>query len=469
MNSSESSKLPTNQDAELDNSANTFLALLQGFPALAGVSFADFLETPLAEWEDEFKRLGMPVAEKLKFRRIYKQSVAYYVPSSAPAPIMSPRLQVDEKCVVNDICVSFGSMEPTQPVQVPSDLCERWMMACMISLSEAEMKDASVPPEDLIQNGAARLSVLGEGAHGKVYEGKLWNPITFKYLRLAVKVCSAALKVPIPVAGDLTRVSMDEPPASVRNEINVLSAFRHVNIIKLLAFSWKPPRMHLVYELAEGGSLEGQLSDDCLAGNLSWAKRVGIARGVVSALQHMHSGDKGKQAVAFHRDLKAAKVVLSAGYIPTPKLIDCGLAKFFPCGDRAAAVPNSVIDKVWGTPGYMCPRYLAHPERGYSSQNEVYSFGVLLAELFTGRLQNRGRTDHSREGISDALPDPRAGVLPQHAERALRALACSCLATDPDQRPDFKQIDERVKFIQNACSSAASAEIKVLNIPRYLF
>jgi serine/threonine protein kinase len=229
--------------------------------------------------------------------------------------------------------------------------------------------------------------------------------------------------------------------SSVHKEILVLSTFRHPNIIKLLAYSWKLPRMYLVFELAGGGSLERYLKEDSLAQKLSWANRVAIARGVVSALQYMHSGDHGKRAVAFHRDLKAANVVLSAfsaGETPTPKLIDCGLAKFIPTRDSKATVLTSGVGKVWGTSGYVCPHYQRCPDEGYSSQNEVFSLGVLLAELFTGSLQNQSHTHHSKIRMSDAKlspPDRRAGAL----SGPVGTFALVCTYATPVRRRVFLQ------------------------------
>jgi hypothetical protein len=63
-----------NQDDKGAAAANDYLVLVQRYPDLTGVSFADFLETPLAEWEDEFKRLGMNLPDKIKFRNIYKEN-----------------------------------------------------------------------------------------------------------------------------------------------------------------------------------------------------------------------------------------------------------------------------------------------------------------------------------------------------------------------------------------------------------
>jgi len=348
----------------------------------------------------------------------------------------------ERKRLIGEVCKAFGSRDSVTPICVPSELVAEWMSNCAKLLNQVNRNTSDIPPEDLIKKGGAdaELSFLGQGAYGKVYEGKLYNTTTRKDLFLAVKVTSSELQMPSS-SSDTNKVSAADLESSVHKEILVLSTFRHPNIIKLLAYSWKLPRMYLVFELAGGGSLERYLKEDSLAGKLSWANRVAIARGVVSALQYMHSGDHGKRAVAFHRDLKAANVVLSAfsaGETPTPKLIDCGLAKFIPTRDSKATVLTSGVGKVWGTRGYVCPQYQHCPDGGYSSQNEVFSLGVLLAELFTGSLQNQSHTHHSKKSMSDAKlspPDRRAGALPG----PVGTFALVCTYATPVRRRVFLQ------------------------------
>ena len=348
----------------------------------------------------------------------------------------------ERKRLIGEVCKAFGTRDSVTPICVPSELVAEWMSNCAKPLNQINLNASDVNPEDLIKKGGAdaKLSFLGQGAYGKVYEGKLYNTTTREDLLLAVKVTSSELQMPSS-SSDTNKVSAADLESSVHKEILVLSTFRHPNIIKLLAYSWKLPRMYLVFELAGGGSLERYLKEDSLAQKLSWANRVAIARGVVSALQYMHSGDHGKRAVAFHRDLKAANVVLSAfsaGETPTPKLIDCGLAKFIPTRDSKATVPTSGVGKVWGTSGYVCPQYQHCPDGGYSSQNEVFSLGVLLAELFTGSLQNQSHTHHSKIRMSDAKlspPDRRAGAL----SGPVGTFALVCTYATPVRRRVFLQ------------------------------
>jgi serine/threonine protein kinase len=108
------------------------------------------------------------------------------------------------------------------------------------------------------------------------------------------------------------------PECSAQAEIAMLSRFRHDNIIRLWGFCDDPQGHCLVYELGVRGALSNNLVDDAKAAELTWKTRIRIARGIASALSYLHRSDPP----AWHRDVKAANVVLTASL--TPKLIDCG-------------------------------------------------------------------------------------------------------------------------------------------------
>ena len=115
---------------------------------------------------------------------------------------------------------------------------------------------------------------------------------------------------------------------SAAREIEVLSRFRHINIIRLLGYTARDdtaPRC-VLYELAERGGLDAHLAaTDGREVALGWLLRLRCAAGLARALAFLHRSQAG--APAFHRDVKAANVALTADW--TPKLIDAGLAKLF--------------------------------------------------------------------------------------------------------------------------------------------
>ena len=138
---------------------------------------------------------------------------------------------------------------------------------------------------------------------------------------------------------------------------------------------------------------------------------------------------------AFHRDLKPQNIGLKEskqGAPPTPKILDCGLAKYIPPHDSKQSVFTRT-GQVFGTPGYQCPEYLSNP-CVYDAQSDMYSFGIMLGELFTGRLQNQP-THLKRRYLENCPPDTRAGRWPQSGmEAAFRKLMLDCINADPEDR-----------------------------------
>lgn len=293
------------------------------------------------------------------------------------------------------------------------------------------------------------------GAFGAVFRGV--DPVLG--LRFAVK--------------RLSNVAPWPAERSAAAEVRVLSAFRgHPGIIRLLGYTTDPAERCLVYELGGRGALSDNLVDDGLAARLTWRTRLRVAAGVAAALNFMHCSPGAR---AWHRDVKArgngngaeqwaggqasnlpvlpthtprlppcraqsANIVLSDAL--QPKLIDCGLSKLLTPGEAARGAATATGGSAFGTPGYMCPVYCKR--HAYDAAAEVFSFGVVLLELLTGRLQLGGDQrgldlvdELALEGPAElaARRDPRAGGWSPPAAAAAEALAAQCVAGKPGQRP----------------------------------
>lgn len=105
------------------------------------------------------------------------------------------------------------------------------------------------------------------------------------------------------------------------------------------------------------------------------------------ALNFLHCHNPGHPA--YHRDVKSANIVLTEDY--TPKLIDCGLAKYEATEEEKArgmvgmTIGPTMIGQRFGSIGYMCPHYTKSGK--YNTKSEIYSFGIVLLELLTGKVQ----------------------------------------------------------------------------------
>jgi serine/threonine protein kinase len=157
-------------------------------------------------------------------------------------------------------------------------------------------------------------------------------------------------------------------------EVLTLSLADHPNLVKLIGFCAEGDQRLLVYEYMPQGSLEDHLHV-LPSGKkpLDWNTRMKIAAGAARGLEYLH--DRMTPPVIY-RDLKCSNILLGEDY--QPKLSDFGLAKVGPSGDK-----THVSTRVMGTYGYCAPDYAMTGQLTFKS--DIYSFGVVLLELITGR------------------------------------------------------------------------------------
>ena len=138
---------------------------------------------------------------------------------------------------------------------------------------------------------------------------------------------------------------------------------------------------------------------------------------IIRAIHFLHTEKSDTEIcdnfILFHCDIKSANICLRRDY--TAKLIDCGLAKFVPVDDSIAilfSVQNTTLGGVFGTPGYICPRY-SHEKKTFKACYYVYSFGIVMIELVTGCLQNDERKlgDFSERYLPSDFEGNRAEAL----------------------------------------------------------
>jgi len=216
--------------------------------------------------------------------------------------------------------------------------------------------------------------------------------------------------------------------ALLQREARVLASLNHPNIAAIHGFEESGGRHFLVMELAAGETL----ADQIMRGPIPVDEAMSIAKQIVRALEAAH--EKG----VVHRDLKPANIkVTSNGEV---KVLDFGLAKVFEPADGSNPSLSSAPTRndtetqqgvILGTPAYMSPEQA----RGNAAdkRTDIFSFGVLLYEMLTGRKPFAGKS--VTESMAAVLmKDPDWGALPPDCGPRLHDLLRRCLVKDSQNR-----------------------------------
>ncbi|RHN55018.1 putative protein kinase RLK-Pelle-DLSV family [Medicago truncatula] len=174
--------------------------------------------------------------------------------------------------------------------------------------------------------------------------------------------------------------------ADFSNEVDIISGVEHKNLVRLLGCSCSGPESLLVYEFMPNRSLDRFIFDKNKGRELNWEKRYEIIIGTAEGLVYLHENSKIR---IIHRDIKASNILLDSKL--RAKIADFGLARSFQ-EDK-----SHISTAIAGTLGYMAPEYLAHGQ--LTEKADVYSFGVLLLEIVTGRQNNRSKASEYSDSL----------------------------------------------------------------------
>lgn len=278
--------------------------------------------------------------------------------------------------------------------------------------------------------------MLGGGGFGSVYKGFLYDD------ELKEKV------PPVPVAvkvhdGDNSYQGHREWLA----EVIFLGQLSHPNLVKLIGYCCEDEHRVLIYEYMARGSVENNLFSRVLL-PLPWSTRMRIAFGAAKGLAFLHDAEKP----VIYRDFKTSNILLDPDY--NAKLSDFGLAKDGPVGDK-----SHVSTRIMGTYGYAAPEYIMTGH--LTPRSDVYSYGIVLLELLTGRKSLDKSRPAREQNLADwalpllkekkkllAIADPRLGDYPVKGFHKAAMLAYHCLNRNPKARPLMRDIVDSLEPLQ---------------------
>ncbi|XP_044470535.1 cysteine-rich receptor-like protein kinase 10 [Mangifera indica] len=262
---------------------------------------------------------------------------------------------------------------------------------------------------------------IGEGGFGSVYKGTLHNGQMVAIKRLSE--------------------SSGQGLEEFRNEVALVAKLQHRNLVSLLGFCAEEEEKILVYEFVPNKSLDYFLLDPGKQRQLDWLMRCKIIGGIARGLLSLHEDSKLR---IIHCDLKASNVLLDEDM--NPKIADFGMARI--CGvDQSQGNTSKIV----GTYSYMPPEYALHGD--FSIKSDVYSYGVLILEIISGRKNSSFyQSDYAedllsyawrlwRDGTPLELTDQTLGIS-FHRNELTRYIhiALLCIQEDPADRPTMAAV-----------------------------
>ncbi|XP_047332145.1 inactive protein kinase SELMODRAFT_444075-like [Impatiens glandulifera] len=224
------------------------------------------------------------------------------------------------------------------------------------------------------------------------------------------------------------------------SEIEVLSCAQHRNVVMLIGLCVEDKKRLLVYEYICNGSLDTHLYGD-KKGILEWCSRQRIAVGAARGLRYLH--EECRVGCIVHRDVRPNNILITHDF--EPLVGDFGLARWQPDGDLG------VETRIIGRFGYLAPEYAQSGQ--ITEKADVYSFGMVLLELVTGRKAMDIARPRGQQCLSEwarpllkklaieELIDPR--IRNQCSEQeVISMLHCAslCIRRAPQSRPRMSQV-----------------------------
>ncbi|KAF8013418.1 hypothetical protein BT93_I1311 [Corymbia citriodora subsp. variegata] len=240
---------------------------------------------------------------------------------------------------------------------------------------------------------------IASGSYGDLYKG------TYCSQEVAIKVLK-----PERVNSDMQK--------EFAQEVFILRKVRHKNVVQFIGACTKPPSLYIVTEFMSGGSVYDYLHKQ--RGVFKLPTLLKVAIDVSKGMNYLHQNN------IIHRDLKAANLLMDENEVV--KVADFGVAR--------VKAQSGVMTAETGTYRWMAPEVIEH--KPYDHKADVFSFGVVLWELLTGKLPYDHLTPlQAAVGVVQKGLRP---IIPNDTHPKLVELLEKCWEQDPTLRPDFSEI-----------------------------
>ncbi|XP_010262232.1 PREDICTED: proline-rich receptor-like protein kinase PERK8 [Nelumbo nucifera] len=272
-------------------------------------------------------------------------------------------------------------------------------------------------------NGFSAQNLLGEGGFGCVYKGCLTDG-----REVAVKQL---------------KIGGAQGEREFRAEVEIISRVHHRHLVSLVGYCISESQRLLVYDYVPNKTLHYHLHGEGRP-IMDWATRIKVAAGAARGIAYLHEDCHPR---IIHRDIKSSNILLDNNF--EARVSDFGLAKL------ALDTYTHVTTRVMGTFGYMAPEYASSGK--LTEKSDMYSFGVVLLELITGRkpvdasqpLGDESLVEWARPLLTQALDneefeeliDPRLGknYVGNEMFRMIEA-AAACVRHSAAKRPRMGQV-----------------------------
>ncbi|KAM0959160.1 hypothetical protein ACFX15_023768 [Malus domestica] len=345
-------------------------------------------------------------------------------------------------CIVGLLFIHIGAWWSHKVIMKRKDINRKrkffkqnggFLLEQQLSSGEANVDNIKLFSAEELEKATDHFSVeriLGQGGQGTVYKGMLANGKI-----VAVKKSKSV------VSGDEVRQFI--------NEIVILSQVIQKNVVKLMGCCLETEVPLLVYEFIHNGTLSHYIQHQNEEFPLTWERRLRVATEVAGALSYLHSA---VSRPIYHRDIKSSNILLDDKY--RAKVADFGTS-------RSVAIDKThlTMTQVNGTFGYLDPEYFQTSQ--FTDKSDVYSYGVVLVELLTGKkpifktesqepmsLSHYFLLSMDENRLFDIL-DARVVKDARKEEIMVVAdLAKRCLNLNGKKRPTMKEVEVELQGIQ---------------------